>query len=340
MHFGITLSNRGVLLGLTAVQQLLALADAVEASPLFDSVWVGDALFVNQRLDAFTLLAAIAGRTRRILLGPACMGSFALRDPRVFAYEWASLDVLSNGRTRLAVCSGGGAGPAWNAETEAMGFPPAERHRRMIENIRVLRHLWTCDDAPFEGRFIRFSGITLQPKPLQSPCPIWLTTNAGRLSNAQTDMGGTEFALACVARIADGWMTHSVSPEGFRRSWDFIQRTGVQAGRDMSGFDNTLCHHVNIAEDSDAALADAKCFLDRYYGANYSKQRLAAWLAYGPPHQVVAQLRRYLNSGCNRITLRLATMGDGATQFRRLTEEVLPFVNGGRVASAGATGVR
>jgi hypothetical protein len=33
-------------------------------------------------------------------------------------------------------------------------------------------------------------------------------------------------------------------------------------------------------------------------------------------------------------------MGDATTQFRRLTEEVLPFVNGDRVASAAAEGVR
>ena len=73
----------------------MVLADAVEACPLMDSVRAGDALFANQRLGAFTLLAALAGRTSRVLLGPACMGSFALRDPRVFAAEWASLDVLS-----------------------------------------------------------------------------------------------------------------------------------------------------------------------------------------------------------------------------------------------------
>ena len=40
MHCGIILSNRGVLLGLNTVRQLLALADAVQASPLLDSVWV------------------------------------------------------------------------------------------------------------------------------------------------------------------------------------------------------------------------------------------------------------------------------------------------------------
>ena len=76
-----------------------------------DSVWCGDALFVNRRVDALTLLAAVAGRTERVLPGPACMGSFALRNPILFAYEWASLDVLSNGRTRLVACAGGGAGP-------------------------------------------------------------------------------------------------------------------------------------------------------------------------------------------------------------------------------------
>ena len=111
MKFGVTLSNRGVLVGLATPADLLKLADAVEAAPLMDSVWCGDALFVNRRLDALTLLAAVAGRTERVLLGPACMGSFALRDPLVFAYEWASLDVLSGGRTRLVACAGGGAGP-------------------------------------------------------------------------------------------------------------------------------------------------------------------------------------------------------------------------------------
>jgi alkanesulfonate monooxygenase SsuD/methylene tetrahydromethanopterin reductase-like flavin-dependent oxidoreductase (luciferase family) len=60
MKFGITLSNRGILLGLTTVPKLLALSDVAEACPLMDSIWVGDALFVNQRLDALTPLAAIA----------------------------------------------------------------------------------------------------------------------------------------------------------------------------------------------------------------------------------------------------------------------------------------
>jgi alkanesulfonate monooxygenase SsuD/methylene tetrahydromethanopterin reductase-like flavin-dependent oxidoreductase (luciferase family) len=326
MKFGVTLSNRGVLVGLCTTRDLLKLADAVEASPLMDSVWCGDALFVNRRLDALTLLAAVAGRTERVLLGPACMGSFGLRDPMVFAYEWASLDVISNGRTRLVACAGGGAGPLWEAETAAMGINPEDRRKHMVENMHVLRHLWTKDNAPFEGQFVKFSNITLEPKPVQNPCPIWLATNAERLSTGQADSGGSEFALTRVGKIADGWMTHSVSPEGFRRSWDFILKVGGDQGRDMSGFDHVLYHHINVNDDREAALADSKTFLDLYYTANYSKERLEAWLTYGTPRDCIEHLRRYKAAGCKRVTFRISTMGNPLAQLKRVTEEVLPFV--------------
>ena len=183
MNFGITFRIAACWSDFAA-RDLLVLADAVEACAAMDSVWCGDALFVNRRVDALTLLAAVAGRTERVLLGPACMGSFALRNPLVFAYEWASLDVLSNGRTRLVACAGGGAGPLWEAESAAMNVAP-ERRKRMVENIHVLRHLWTNDNAPFVGQFTNFSNVTLEPKPVQSPCPIWLATNAERLSKVR-----------------------------------------------------------------------------------------------------------------------------------------------------------
>jgi len=328
MKYGVTLGNRGILLGMSDVPKLLALADAVDANPLMDSVWVGDALFVNRRLDALTLLAAIAGRTKRVKIGPSCMGSFALRDPRTFAYEWASLDVISGGRTILSVCAGGGSAAEWNAETEAMGIPAAQRRGRMIENISVLRHLWTTNDTPFEGEFLRFGPITMEPKPAQSPCPIWLTTNAGRLGNTQAGAGGSVFALKRVARVADGWMTHSVTPEGFGRSWSLIQETGAAAGRNMRGFGSIVTAVLNIQDDTDTAAADAKSYLDTYYGADYTPERLHAWRPIGTPEECAAWLRRFAGTACQGFTFRLATRGDAMAQLRRLTEEVLPLVGG------------
>src|SRR6266508_1645992 len=327
MNFGITLSNRAVPLGLCSARDLLALADAVEASRVLDSMWCGDALFVNPRLDALTLLAAVAGRTERVLIGPACMGSFALRNPLVFPYEWASLDVLSNGRMRLVVCAGGGAGPVWEVETAALGIGTGERRKRMIENIHVLRHLWTKNNEPFMGQFTSFSKVTLEPKPVQSPCPIWLATNAERLARGQADSGGSELALTRVGKIADGWMTHSLSPDGFKRSWDFIVKVNRENGRDMSRFDNVLYHHINVNADKQEALADSKKFLDLYYSADYTQARLESWLTYGSPRECVEHIKRFKASGCRRITFRISTMGDPMQQFRRVVEDVLPYVD-------------
>ena len=328
MNCGITLSNRAVLLGLTTAADLIDLAEAADQVPGIDSVWCGDALFVNRRLDALTLLAAVAGRTRRVLIGPACMGSFALRNPLVLAYEWASLDVISQGRTVLVACAGGGAGPLWEAESAAMNIPAADRRKVMIENIHVLRHLWTRDNEAFNGRFVKFANVTLEPKPIQNPCPIWLATNAERLSTGQTHSGGSELALTRVGKVADGWMTHSVHPRGFESSWRFILDVAQQNGRDISRFDNVLYHHININEDRETGLADSKKFLDLYYGANYSRERLESWLTYGSPRDCIADINQYKASGCNRITFRISTMGDPRHQFRRLAEEVLPYIDG------------
>ena len=258
------------------------------------------------------------------------MGSFALRDPRIFAYEWASLDLISGGRTILCVCSGGGAGPEWEAETAAMGIAPAERRKRMIENMAVLRHLWSDSAEPFEGDRICASSLLVNmiPKPLQSPCPIWLTTNAGRLDSNQVGAGGSDFALRRVGRVADGWMMHSVTPEGFRRSLDLILDTGRAAGRNMDRFAaNIVTAVLNIQDEPDAAVTDAKRYLDLYYGANYSVERLHAWGPLGTPSHCATWIRRFLGTGCEGFTFRLATMGDAAAQLRRLTEEVLPLVS-------------
>jgi alkanesulfonate monooxygenase SsuD/methylene tetrahydromethanopterin reductase-like flavin-dependent oxidoreductase (luciferase family) len=209
-----------------------------------------------------------------------------------------------------------------------MGIAPDDRRKRMVENVHVLRHLWAKDkdNEPFEGKFAKFANVTLEPKPVQNPCPIWLATNAERLSKGQSDFGGSEFALTRVGRIADGWMTHSVSPEGLGKSWDFILKAGRDHGRDMSGFDHVLYHHINVGDDKDATLADSKRFLDLYYGANYSKERLEAWLTYGTPEDCIAHLRRFKAAGCRRVTFRLSTMADPLVQLKRVTEDVLPFV--------------
>src|SRR5580692_6846784 len=75
---------------------MLQLAADAESSG-WDSVWVGDSIFAKPRLDAMVLLGAIAARTTRLRIGPACFASTPLRNALLLAYQWASLDFLSGG---------------------------------------------------------------------------------------------------------------------------------------------------------------------------------------------------------------------------------------------------
>ena len=110
---------------------------AVEAdtSGAFRSVWVGDSLLAKPRLESIVLLSAIASRTERVRLGTACMASFPVRDPILLAQQWASLDLLSGGRTVLIACTG--INPQEAVEDATYGVDPRERANRIGQWISV-----------------------------------------------------------------------------------------------------------------------------------------------------------------------------------------------------------
>lgn len=320
--FGLTLANRGVLLGLTTPGALIDLAERADDSEAFDSVWVGDSLFAKPRLEALTLLSAIAGRTKRVRLGPACLASFPLRQPLVFAYEWASLDLIAEGRSVLIICAGGGSAGDWAQEARAIGVPVEERQKRLEEHLVILRKVWSEDHVTFAGRFHQFEDVTLEPKPAQRPYPIWLANNPHTVSS---DPKRVERALRRTARLADGWMTHSLSPELFRERWNAIRAYAAEAGRTVD--ENCLYHNINVNEDREVAFAETKKFLDAYYSADFSRERIEAWSSLGDPEECAVSLRRWQGSGVRRITLRLCSW-DQLHQLDRVLREVFPLVNG------------
>ena len=322
MKIGLTLANRGVLLGLTTPGELLDLAEKAEASGRFDSVWVGDSLLAKPRLGSMALLAALAARTERMLLGPACMASLPLRNPIIFAYEWASLDQLSGGRARLIVCAGGGTAGDWEAEARALGVPVSARQRRLEEQISVMRRLWSEDHVSFSGQFFNFEDVTLEPKPVQQPCRVWLANNPWTV---KADPARVERALRRVARFADGWQTHSLRPEVLAEYWQTILRYTREAGRDASLMENCLYHNINVNPDREAALQETKQFLDAYYSTNYTRERIEAWTALGSPEQCIENLRSFRDTGMQRITIRLCSWNQ-RYQLQKVVNEVLPYV--------------
>ena len=63
VKFGLTLPNRGVIIGATTLQEMLDLTKRADSEPAWDSVWVGDSILAKPRLDAIALLGALAVKT-------------------------------------------------------------------------------------------------------------------------------------------------------------------------------------------------------------------------------------------------------------------------------------
>jgi alkanesulfonate monooxygenase SsuD/methylene tetrahydromethanopterin reductase-like flavin-dependent oxidoreductase (luciferase family) len=320
LSFGLTLPQRGALFGATTTTQILDLARRTDQNPLFDSLWVGDSLYAKPRPDSLTLLGGLATATQRVQLAVGCMASFAVRDPLVFAYQWATLDWLSGGRMLLAVCTGIVGGGASAREGKPWGIPDKERARRMSENIDLCRVLWSQEQAGFHGEFTSFEQFDVAPKPIQQPCPIWIAANPSPQNKTVYDT-----SLRRVASKSDGWMTVELFPGMFRGMWQRIQEFLAEEGKDAASFPNIEYHNFNINEDREAAYQESQKFLDSYYGPVFNEGMVRAWTALGSPAQCLDHIRALRDSGAKAITFR-ATSYDQDRQFRRLTEEVLPFV--------------
>lgn len=323
---GLSLPNRGVLFGATDVEGLYRSAETAEASGHFDSVWVGDGLIAKPRLEAISLLSGLAARTHRVKLGVCCMATFPLRNPVLFACQWASLDVLSNGRSILAVCLGaptGRGGGDFRAELQAMGVAPKERVARFEEGIEAVRTLWRGKGA-YKGRYWSFPQIDLEPKPVQDPCPIWIASNPdpAKLSPDRYDN-----AIRRVARMADGWMSTVVTPEAFGRRWSEIRSAAEDEGRDPNGLMSSMHLMINVNDDRDRARADAKSFLDTYYSTDVKPETMDAWGAYGSAQSILDRIGEYLNAGLHLPILRFASFDQDA-QIARGLEELLPSLTG------------
>jgi probable F420-dependent oxidoreductase len=137
----------------------------------------------HEPLVLFAYLGAVTARlgfVTGILILPQ-------RQTALVAKQAAEVDVLTGGRLRLGV------GIGWNAvEYEALGEDFHNRGRRVVEQIALLRRLWTEEVIDFEGRWHKVSRAGLNPMPVQRPIPVW--------------MGGmAEPVLRRAARIADGW---------------------------------------------------------------------------------------------------------------------------------------
>ncbi len=166
----------------------------------FDSLWTGEHVVLPDPqvppspsppsvpfLDPVVALAAIAQHTTRVRLGTGII-ILPQRNPLVLAKELVSLDVVSGGRLLFGVGVG-----YLEPEFRALGIPFEHKGARTMDYLRAMQAVWTQAKPAHEGRFVNFSGIDAQPRPVQKPHPPIIFG------------GHTAPAFARAVEIAAGW---------------------------------------------------------------------------------------------------------------------------------------
>jgi len=135
--------------------QVMLSAEAAEIAG-FAGVWFADQLSGDTsggswNLECWTMLAAVAARTERILVGPLVL-NIANRDTGTTAIAAATLQRLSRGRLWLGLGAGAGAKSPYSRDQLQLGRTPppdAERRAALVTAIRQMRALWATGDDTF-----------------------------------------------------------------------------------------------------------------------------------------------------------------------------------------------
>lgn len=161
----------------------------------WDSAWVFDHFFAlrpndtGETLDGWTLLGALAARTRQIKMGALVTG-VTHRYPAVLLKQAVTVDRVSGGRLIF------GLGAAWNErEHEAYGLPfpsPRERVDLVEDTLELQRRFEQEERVTFEGHVTKIVDAPFEPKPVNGHMPVMLGTSGKRM-------------LTLVARYADYW---------------------------------------------------------------------------------------------------------------------------------------
>ena len=272
----------------------------------YDSIWSPDHFLTSgdgagPYLEAWQVMAAWAGLTSRVRLGPL-VTPIDFRHPAVLAKMAATLDHVSGGRAIL------GLGAGWyEQEYRHFGLPfgpPGERLRRLAETAMICRALFDQKSTTFQGHYYQLKNARAEPKPLQRRLPILIGA-------------GGEHALRVVARHADWWNAFG-APDVFGAKLDALGREMKAAGRAPDEIVPSLTIRPLIVRDTRAEIDDqVRLVAERHRLAQPDTDYMVA----GSVDEVATRLREYVRMGVRTFIVQQRVPWDRES-LRRLSGEV------------------
>jgi probable F420-dependent oxidoreductase len=267
------------------------------------SMWSIDRVAYDN-LEPLTVLAAAAGATQKIRLGTSVLlGN--LRHASHVAKIVSTLDFISNGRVTLGL----GFGSREN-DYKAVEIPFEHRGSRAVEQVQLMKRLWTEDKVTFKGKFYNVENLSVGPKPIQKPHPpIWTG-------------GSAEVALKRAGSWADGFICGSSAIPDFPSTWEKIAGYARAAGRDPNKISKAGLTFMAIHDDQSKAVRAVEDYVMRYYG------RLRADVAntslVGSPAALAERMGAFLSRGLD--TLIIGVADPDPRQLDLFGEKVLPKI--------------
>ena len=252
----------------------------------FDTLWIGEHIaFHIPTFDALTAMAAVAARTTRIGIGVAAV-LLPLRPAAAVAKAAATLDIISGGRLRLGV----GVGGEFPKEFEAVGVPLAERGQRTDEAVRVLRTLWSPGSSSFCGRFVQFTDVCMEPKPLQPGGPPIIVG------------GRSERAIRRAATLGDGFMPYMYTPSQYSAARQRLCQYATAAGRNAATLCMPMYQFIYAADRDEQARHTLAVRLQHAYQQPFARL-VPKYCTAGTPATCRASLQAYVDAGVREFIL-------------------------------------
>ncbi len=295
----------------------------------FDSVWMEEHHSVVNHYwpSPLTVLAGFATRTARVNLGTDILVA-PFYHPVRLAEDVALLDIMSNGRFVL------GAAIGYKPDEFALyGIDLERRGARFVEQLTIMRALWTQESVSFTGRHFTLEG-RLEPKPITKPHPpIWIG-------------GWGELTLKRAATLGDNWIPGPTADLArlMNGKQQFLQNRAA-AGRTEPIAEWPLTRDVIIADtDKQARELAEQHIMEAYrkeYAGGWKHPFIEASMAtdldalmknrflIGGPDQIVRALRPFVEEyGMTHLICRLFFPGMPHRHILReldlLSREVMP----------------
>ena len=291
-RFGVQLPNFSGFDPADLFEHVASLATTAEEAG-FDSAWVMDHFFQlpplggpdQPMLEAYTLLGALAARTRRIQLGTLVTG-VTYRNPGILAKIVTTLDVISRGRAILGI------GGAWyDVEHQGLGvgFPGAGVRLDMLEEaVQICRAMFTGDDVTFSGTHYRLDHARNLPRPVQAGGPKIVIGG-----------GGEKRTLRLVARYGDMCnVTGDVST--LARKIDVLRRHCAEVGRDPAEVRVTWMTPLILTTSSQNTAE-----VHEMLAAAASPAEIAGFTV-GQPHEIPDLVAGHIDAGADEVIFSFA----------------------------------